>query len=69
MSSQSNESSMPAETSRPQFEVGQQVQTPSGSVAELIAIYPLVNEGLVQWSTGDRTRFKLGLLRRVPDRR
>ena len=42
------------------------VITPSGSVAAVIGIYPEVDEVLVQWSSGDRARFKLGLVRLVP---
>jgi hypothetical protein len=46
--------------------VGDGVRTPSGAVAEVIAIYPSEDEALVQWTTGDRARFKLGLLRALP---
>jgi len=48
------------------FEVGQMVQTPAGSFAELVAIYEDVGEALVQWSSGDRARFRLSQLRAVP---
>jgi hypothetical protein len=69
MPSQRNEQIVSHETpSTPALEVGKMVQTPSGSQAELVAIYADVNEGLVQWTTGDRARFKLGLLRAVPEK-
>jgi hypothetical protein len=47
---------------QPPLKPGDAVRTPSGSVAELVAVYPEINEGLVQWTSGDRARFKLGLL-------
>jgi hypothetical protein len=42
------------------------VQTPSGSVADVVAVYDEVDEALVQWTSGDRARFKLSLLRLRP---
>jgi hypothetical protein len=59
--------SNPEQTS-PQLEEGMNVRTPSGAVAELLKIYADVDEGLVQWSNGDRARFKLNLLQAVPPR-
>lgn len=42
------------------------MQTPSGSVAEVIQLYPDVDEALVQWTSGDRARFRIGVLRKWP---
>lgn len=39
--------------------------TPSGAVAEVVNVYRDTGEALVEWTSGDRARFKLGLLRRV----
>jgi hypothetical protein len=50
------------------LEEGMDVRTPSGAVAQLLKIYADVDEGLVQWSNGDRARFKLNLLQAVPPR-
>lgn len=41
------------------------VKTPSGRQAEVVAIYPEVREVLVQWSTGERARFKFACVHRV----
>jgi hypothetical protein len=41
------------------------VRTPSGSVAEVLAYYSDVDEVLVQWTSGDRARFKTSQLRKV----
>jgi hypothetical protein len=67
MSSQNSESTERPSSERPQFEPGQMVKTPSGSHAELVAIYQDVGEALVQWSNGERGRFRLGVLRPVPE--
>ena len=42
---------------------GDQVWTPTGAVATVLAIYPDVGEALVQWSNGDRARFRTGHLK------
>jgi hypothetical protein len=54
---------MTKHASPPPVEPGDQVQTPSGMVAEVIVVYPDVGEALVQWSSGDRARFRFTLLR------
>lgn len=51
------------------FAIGQDVRTPSGAIAELLAIYRnLPNDAppevLVQWHAGDRARFLLSQIRR-----
>lgn len=46
------------------LETGQLVQTPSGSVAQLISQGK--GEGTVQWASGDRASFRLGHLHGVP---
>lgn len=56
-----------AEPQPPEFGPGDQVRTPSGAVADVVAIYPSVGEALVQWSSGDRARFLLGVLRKWPE--
>lgn len=42
---------------------GDQVRTPSGAQAEVVVAYPEIGEVLVQWTTGDRARFRLVNLR------
>ena len=47
---------------------GDVVRTPSGAHAEVLASYPAVGEALVQWTSGDRARFRfahLQLIRRA----
>lgn len=48
------------------FHVEDQVRTPTGAVATVMAVYPDVDEVLVQWSSGDRARFKAGHLQLYP---
>lgn len=47
-------------------EIGQTVRTPSGAFAEVIATFPEEGEALVQWSSGDRARFRFAHLRPLP---
>jgi hypothetical protein len=48
------------------LEPGDEVVTPSGAIAGVVAVYPDVGEVLVQWTSGDRARFKLTHLRKPP---
>jgi preprotein translocase subunit YajC len=50
----------------PPLAPGDSVITPSGSRADVVNVYA-DGEALVQWTSGDRARFKVGLLKRVPD--
>jgi preprotein translocase subunit YajC len=50
----------------PPLAPGDEVITPSGRLADIVNVYPETGEALVQWFDGERGRFKLGLLRRVP---
>jgi hypothetical protein len=49
----------------PPLSPGDAVRTPSGSIAEVIAHNADVDEALVQWSSGDRARFRISHLRRM----
>jgi hypothetical protein len=51
--------------STPRLKPEDLVLTPSGRVAEVVNVYPDVDEALVQWTSGDRARFKLGQLRKI----
>lgn len=54
------------ESSAVQFAPNDTVITPSGRLAQVIDIYPDVDEVLVQWPNGDRARFRSKLLRKAP---
>lgn len=45
---------------------GADVVTPSGAIAEVLVVYPDLGEALVQWTSGDRARFRFSHLRRPP---
>lgn len=57
---------MPAKPQRPAPDIGATVRTPSGAFAEVIATFPEEGEALVEWSSGDRARFRFGHLRPLP---
>lgn len=54
--------SSPVSTIGQPLKPGDKVRTPSGRVAELVAIYPGVQEALVVWGA-DSARFRLHLLK------
>lgn len=60
-------SSPPPSAKACEFEPGDQAKTPSGAIAEVVAVYPNEGEALVQWTNGDRARFRFGYLKKWPD--
>lgn len=66
MTSSPESTTMPAKPARPAPEIGATVRTPSGAFAEVIATFPEEGEALVQWSSGDRARFRYAHLRPLP---
>lgn len=62
MSSRNSPSRQPAP---PVLAPDDEVITPSGSIATVMAVYANDGEALVVWSSGDRSRFKLSQLKPV----
>jgi hypothetical protein len=56
----------PAPATPPRFEPGAFVRTPSGAIAQIVAIYPHLGEVLVRWKNLEEARFRSGLLKLLP---
>jgi hypothetical protein len=50
----------------PRLEVGRLVRTPSGAIAQVVALYLEAGEALVRWPNGQEARFRLKLLLVLP---
>jgi len=48
------------------FHVDDVVKTPNGGLATVMVVYADLGEVLVVWQTGERARFRLSQLQRVP---
>lgn len=57
----------PVSTIAQPLKPGDKVRTPSGRIADLIAILPEDGEGLVMWANKEAARFRLHLLKPVTE--
>lgn len=58
--------SSPASAAESQLEPGQVVRLPSGSFAEIVAIFPAKDEALVEYPNGETASLRLCHLKPLP---